>query len=399
MRILDVNNFYAPTGGGVRTYHHRKLEYCSRDGDITAALVIPDILYSREQADTGVIYRLPSFPLGGSGYRMILRRKYLEKVIDDFRPDIIEVGSGYFLPGLIDPVASSRGIPVVGFYHSDYPETLIRQTFSLVPVLESMAVARAWRRVGRTYGRFAGTFAASRVMLTRLRRSGLKRLFHVPLGVDHNLFNPDRRSAAFRERTGAVGGKKLLLFMARLNPEKEISLLMKAYESFRQPDRAVLVIIGSGVLSGRVNRFAARYPEVTRLSYRADEDDVSGITASADIFLSLGSYETFCLAALEAMASGAVVVAPDAGGAGELVRGGGVLEPYEPGNPEALARAVSEALMLADRGAGLGNREFSMQFTWEKTFDTMKEFYSRIKREASSGELSAIEHPDGWWTL
>ena len=33
MRLLDLNNSYSPAGGGIRVYHHRKMEYFSRSAE------------------------------------------------------------------------------------------------------------------------------------------------------------------------------------------------------------------------------------------------------------------------------------------------------------------------------------------------------------------------------
>ena len=320
MRILDVNNFYAPTGGGVRTYHHRKLAYCAKAEGVTAALAVPDTAWARQETgDGGLVYRIPSLPLGGTGYRMITGGRHLTRAVDDFRPDIIEIGSGYFLPGIMKRIADPLRIPRVGFYHADYPDTLVAMTLGRIPLLGRSIVSGCWKRVGRTYGDMAAVFAASRTVLSKLRTSGIRRLFYVPLGVDHEVFSPVLRSRSVREEAGATDGRKMLLYLARLNPEKGIDLLMEAWPQIRDPENAVLVIVGTGVLGRRVKRFADSFPEVTLLPFADDHREVAGYMASCDVFLSLGAYETFCLATLEAMASGAVVVAPDSGGAGELV--------------------------------------------------------------------------------
>jgi len=165
MRILDINNFYSPTGGGVRTYHHRKRDYFTRDDSISTALVVPSDHWSKDVSGSSAVYHVPALPLGGSGYRMVIRRKRIEAVIDDWKPDIIEIGSGYFLPRICCKIADAREIPVVGFFHSDYPETLVRPFLKAIPSLAESSVARTWSRIGRVYGRMSATFAASEAIM------------------------------------------------------------------------------------------------------------------------------------------------------------------------------------------------------------------------------------------
>jgi len=398
MRILDINNFYSPTGGGVRTYHHKKREHFARDYGISTALVVPSNHYSKDVEGSSAVYNVPALPLGGSGYRMVIAGKWLRAVIDDWKPDIIEVGSGYFLPRICCGIADSRKIPVVGFFHSDYPETLVRPIFKAIPSLAESSVDRAWRRIGRAYGRMSATFAASEAVLSKLRKAGLKRLFHVPLGVDHGIFDPSMRSEAFRSRMGASDGRKLILYLSRLAPEKGTGLLLEAYPEFRQPDFAVLVIVGHGPMSRRVDRFASRYPEVTVLPFVHEAEAVSSMMASCDIFLSLGGSETFSLTTLEAMASGAMVLAPDSGGAGELVSRAGVIEPFRMGNASSLAAVAAKAVGSKDGKAGARNRDFSMGYSWNRTFEIMKEFYARVIMAAGKSDFDSLEHGSGWWT-
>ena len=59
---------------------------------------------------------------------------------------------------------------------------------------------------------------------------------------------------------------------------------------------------------------------VDMLGYVADRKKVSAILASADISLAPGPLETFCLSALESLASGTPVVASSSSAVGEFLR-------------------------------------------------------------------------------
>ena len=75
-----------------------------------------------------------------SRYRALLKLHLVEEVLERERPDIIESGDPYQLAW--KAIASGRGldIPVVGFYHSNFPEAYIR---SVAKYFGSVAIAIA----------------------------------------------------------------------------------------------------------------------------------------------------------------------------------------------------------------------------------------------------------------
>ena len=130
MRIVDVNNGYSPRGGGIRTYHDRKLAFFAAQEEHDYALVIPAAETSSEQVGPRAwVHRLRGLPVG-AGYRSVLSREPLERVLGELRPDLVEVGSPYILPHLLFPVLERLGAASVGFYHTDYPELFARQPLS-----------------------------------------------------------------------------------------------------------------------------------------------------------------------------------------------------------------------------------------------------------------------------
>src|SRR5260370_30737119 len=78
-----------------------------------------------------------------------------------------------------------------------------------------------------------------------------------------------------------------------------------------------LVVIGEGHLRPRLERLARERPSMLCvLPFEADRSRLPRAYAAADLFFAPCPYETFGLAALEAMASGLPVVGVAAGGVG-----------------------------------------------------------------------------------
>lgn len=400
MRICDVNSFYSPTGGGIRVYHNRKLDYFSGRSEHSIALVIPGKSEVCTTDGNSRVCEVESVPLLNSEYRLIVDSGGLISVFGDFRPDIVEIGSPYLLPSLTKKALGDSRIPTVGFFHTDYPDSYIRPyAGDLFPRKFAELLTRlAWRQVGRTYGRMTAVFAASRFALEKLHAAGVERLFLTPLGVSTSLFTPSRRSDDFRRAAGVSGSRKLVLYLARLHREKGLDLLMKAYQYFRDSASISLVIGGHGPAEGELKEFIDQFPEVRRLPYLPGRDAVAEAMASADVFLSLGQTETFGLAGLEAIASGTIPVFPDSGASGEMANSLGLLPPFQSGSPLSLANSIISAVaMSGSEISGYLRRHALARYDWEKVFRKIEGFYERIIRAYANDDLESLIAPDRWW--
>ncbi|MCA9659832.1 MAG: glycosyltransferase, partial [Myxococcales bacterium] len=257
MRILDLNNFYSPTGGGVRTYHERKLDFFAGRPEDRYTLVLPGTRDRVEARGAAQIVEVPARGMGGAGYRAITSSRALARLIADVRPELIEIGSPYVLPWLVRRALARAGIDgcaTVGFVHADVPDTYVRPALAarrLLRPLAGPAAALAERQMARTYRWMSATFGASEHVLAKLRALGLRRLFHTPLGVEAGIFAPARRSLELRRAHGIADDERLLLYLGRLSGEKGIDLLLAAWPRLagrtdRAGARLRLVIAGHG---------------------------------------------------------------------------------------------------------------------------------------------------------
>ncbi|HWR98720.1 MAG TPA: glycosyltransferase [Candidatus Methanoperedens sp.] len=392
MRILDLNNGYSPEGGGIRVYHEEKLAYYGRRGDHAYALMVPGRRWKARREGAVVRYECPALPIPGTSSRMVLRAGPIARVIEDFRPDLIEIGSFDVLPAHVRRILCGRPVATVGFFHQDYPESYVRAPLArLHPRLGALAGRLAERHAARLYGGCTAAFGASAFAVGRLRELGVRRVLATPLGVDAATFTPERRSEALRAELGAVGGRRLVLFVGRLAPEKGIALLAEAYPRVADPSRFVLAVCGHGPFAGRLAPFFAARPEVRRLPFRRDRLSTAELLASADLVLSLGERETFSLVTLEAMACGTPVLAGGSGGAGELVAQAGVVPPFER-TPAGLARGILGVLDLKDDATAARLRAFALgRYDWPRSLDHLHACYERVLAAFRSGDLASLE--------
>ncbi len=121
MKILDINNLYSPSGGGIHIYHMAKLKWCQENG-IENLLLYPSSHNTLRTLHGGTVQGIKSPPLGLSGYNFFVNPNPLRKVIEQFKPDIIELGSGIVVPRMLRK--QTANIPTFAFFHSNWPETL-----------------------------------------------------------------------------------------------------------------------------------------------------------------------------------------------------------------------------------------------------------------------------------
>jgi hypothetical protein len=154
------------------------------------------------------------------------------------------------------------------------------------------------------------------------------------------------------------GAQLLLVHCGRLSPEKEPQRSIEALEKLIADGiDARLVIIGNGPLWSKLRERSRGLP-VDMLGYVADRKRVSAILASADISLAPGPLETFCLSALESLASGTPVVASQSSAVGEFLRhaeknpAGAIAEDHGAAFASAIERiAFRPALRKVARGS------------------------------------------------
>ncbi len=149
----------------------------------------------------------------------------------------------------------------------------------------------------------------------------------IPNFVDTERFKPDRDLAV--RRCFAKRGEHVVMHVSNFRPVKRAVLCVEAFAQIAAAGPATLVMVGDGPDRGVCERRAQELGLKDRVRFLGAQSDVQNLLPAADLFLLPSEYESFGLAALEAMACGVVPVATQAGGLPEVIRDGedGVLVP------------------------------------------------------------------------
>jgi alpha-1,6-mannosyltransferase len=372
--ILDITEFFGETSGGVRTYLMEKAAYVERHPELRQVLVVPSGADAITEVSGVRCYRMrgPRVPTQ-QPYRFMLATRSNRRIVEHERPDVIEVGSPGLVPWIIRRAAERRGVPLVHFFHSNYPTLFGRGLARKVAT-----------RYARTLDRlFAVTIVASETVAGDLRRAGIDRVARIPLGVDPRCFHPEKREhgMALRARLG-IGEGPLVVFAGRMAREKEIALLLAAWPAIRSRTGAQLLLVGDGPLRRSLLRSVRTEPwsrSVRWLPFTADREHLASLLASAELFVSPGTAETFGLAALEALSSGTPVLSADGGGVAEQVTTSGAGALFRAGDVASLAAGAvalleTDSAPLRDRARAYAVQEHD----WDVVFDRIVNLYRTV---------------------
>jgi glycosyltransferase involved in cell wall biosynthesis len=168
---------------------------------------------------------------------------------------------------------------------------------------------------------------------------------HYAVGADRVRVIPEPFDLdAWRRRLPAGDPRKeVVLCVAHLYPRKRVADLLAAWPMvLGERPRATLRVLGHGPDLNRVRRQAGRLPSVS-VEGHVRREDLMRAFAGSSVFCLPSAQENFGIAAVEAMASGLVLVVGNAGALPETTEGAvRYLVPI--GDVEGLSRALLQAL-------------------------------------------------------
>lgn len=314
MKIVDLTQFYSPVSGGVKRYLHEKIDYIE---NCTATekhvLVVPGQKTTVRARGRARVYTIRS-PLVSrtAQYRALLNLRAVERILRSERPDIIESGDPYQLGWKAISAGRALKIPVIGFYHSHFPEAYLRSSEKLLGKIATRRVMKLSRTyVRKLYNQCAATLVASDRLAQVLRDWGVRNVRVVSLGVNIDIFHPNQSEAeATRKALDIDPNRKLLLYVGRLAKEKNTTKLFRAFEILqrRRPTDFHLLVIGDGAQRSELRKLQTRTKNVSSIRYCAESAELARYYRAADLFVHPGVQETFGLVALESQACGIPVV-------------------------------------------------------------------------------------------
>ncbi|GAA4744375.1 glycosyltransferase family 1 protein [Sphingomonas daechungensis] len=395
--ICDVTQSWSEVGGGVGTYLRHKRNHILGRTPHRHLLIVPgaeDNVTVEGRAITATV-RSPRVP-GSPNYRLMLRNGAVRRIMEQFRPDLIECQDSYNLPWAA--IAHRRKFPdtaLVGGYFTDFPTVYAERPFSKVigSTLAGVAGRICYRYCGQLYRRFDAVFALSENGgAAKLRSYGVDDIGIVPLGVELGDFGPALREERRRQLVGAEDGKPLLIYVGRLDLEKKPQIVVEAFRKLPESLGARLVLLGEGPLRDEIA--ALGDPRIHAPGFVRDRRELALWLASADIYVSGMADETFGVSIVEAQASGLPVVGVAAGAMVDRVNDAiGRLGPVD--DSDAMAANILAVWQSDRRRMSEIAQVEAHQYSWDRSMETLfgpiyrKAFAARTRRVVEAAPMAA----------
>ena len=308
--------------------------------DVRRIRAVPVPLYSQ--------YRWPVFPFS------LLRQARTGRDVD-----VVHLHTPGPIGNMGFLTARRFGRPLVGTFHTNIREMEVSVPRKLlVPLFFRVAW---WWNLG-TYWRCDLTTAPSEAARSTLLASARKP-FHAPVevvpnGIDVGRFRRDVRVPDWRARCGLPSGP-LFTFLGRLTVDKGVHRFLDAVGDTLAHRDLSAIVGGAGPEEAAVRRRIAEDPRLAssvRYVGPVVEEEKAALLSQTDVFVLPSTSDTSSVALLEAMACGAMVVAPSCGGAAEVVEDGVTGRRVPVLEPGALAATFSELIDRTEVRRTTGHR-------------------------------------------
>ncbi len=248
----------------------------------------------------------------------------IKRVLNEFNPDIIHNQSPGPVALAVLRYARRHNIALVSTDHA-YPDNMTQQV--KIPELAKKPINAAMNAYFVSFLKRSdyATVPTEQVLTDCIPQNS--RRFKVPIealsnGIDLSRFAKGRANSEIYERYGIDKDKSTVLYIGRVDPEKSLDILMKAYiKAQNKIENSQLVIVGDGTVRPKLEKMAADAGIADRVIFtgRVLGSDLPQLYRTGDLFCITSKTETQSIVLLEAMATGLPAIAVKAGAVPELV--------------------------------------------------------------------------------
>lgn len=348
MKILIVADNYYPNVNGSSYFTQRLAFYLKQRGhDI---LVMAPSLKPRHElfSHNGVeIFGIRSYSLSYiyHNFRFCLpfgNKKAIEKEIKRFQPDVIHIQDHFVISPVVQKVAKGLDIPMMGTNHF-LPENVLHY-LHLPKKLEDMVRNWAWREFRKVFEELRVVTTPTQTAAAHLKQVKLtKPVLAISNGVDLQRFKPYNNGAFLKKRLN-LPDKPILLYVGRLDKEKNLDLVLKALIKVLKKVDIHFVIVGKGAETNKLKKLTQSLGLTNSVTFAGfiPDEDLPHLYTIADCFIIAGIAELQSLVTMEAMATRLPVIAVNAMALPELVRHGENGFLFERNDQESLSRHLIE---------------------------------------------------------
>ena len=180
----------------------------------------------------------------------------------------------------------------------------------------------------------------------------------------------------------APEGEKILVHASNFRKVKRVDDVVKIFAEVRKAMPAKLLMVGDGPERPATEELARELGVIDDIRFVGKQEQMEEILAVSDLFLLPSEYESFGLAALEAMAARVVVISSNAGGLPEIVIQGKTGFMANVGDIAAMSRDAIDILKDNERLEQMKQAAFehACSFDIQHIIPQYEKLYSRFCR-------------------
>jgi glycosyltransferase involved in cell wall biosynthesis len=350
MKILIATDTYYPSVNGASYFTQRLVAMLVKHGHDVSVFApgksFKNTVFKHEGATVYGIrsISLPVYPALRIS-PLFLSRKMIKKYIKEIKPDIIHIQNHFMIGKCAALVAGELGIPVVGTNHF-MPENLLHY-FHVSGFAARWLKCFGWYQFSKVFSRLDAVTTPTKTAALLIEDLDLgKKIIPISCGIDLDRFNPRNKGEYLRKKYGISEDCPIILYVGRLDKEKRVEDIIRAFANIVNKIKAHLVLAGIGTLRSFFEGVVCELGVDDRVTFTGfiPDNDLPNLYCVAQVFVIAGIAELQSIATMEAMASGLPVVAVNAIALPELVHHGSNGYLFNDGDVVTLAESIIEIL-------------------------------------------------------
>ena len=328
--------------------------------------------------NTNIFYhevRVPTYPLFDyPPYELALASTMVDVIINHDL-DLLHVhyaiphASAAYMAKQIVKQKNGRNVPVITTLHGT-DITLVGKDKTYEPVVtfsinESDAITAVSQNLREETYRFFDIRKEIEVIYNFV---DVKRFDKKPLDAFRQVIAPDN--------------EKILIHASNFRKVKRIDDVIKVFAKVQATIPSKLLMVGDGPERHAAEELCRQLGVDEQVRFLGKQEQMEDILAVSDVFLLPSEYESFGLAALEAMAARVVVISSNAGGLAEINIAGETGFLADVGDTEAMSNYAIQLLSNPDYLASMKEKAFQQACTFDisNIIPQYEKLYSRFCR-------------------
>lgn len=355
MKIVIASDLYWPMVNGVSTFCRSLAQNLVKNGHevmILASSQTGDFSIGEEDGCTVVRFDSVKFPFHpnqvdplpdqvkvfnqipvprvfyANGLRVCLSPyRKIKKVLDDFQPDVIHGHTPLMIGLAVGRYAKLRNVPLVCTTHT-FPDNTTGNLWFIYPIKKPVDYLVKSHCAKVLVNSNYATMPTKMVM-DALLPAHIKKNLKIPVealqnGVDLSRFSPGPVPKDTYKKFNLPEDKPIISYIGRLDKEKSIGVVVRAFQQVLKSKPAHLLLVGDGADKDDLKSLVKKLGLTDHVTFtgKVVGDDLVNLHRIGTVFCTASVTEVQSIALLESMACGQPVVVIDVDSMKELCKDG-----------------------------------------------------------------------------